>query len=205
MSLGRLIRDRRKAKRLSQARLADLVGVSRAAIGQWEADETAPSRRHAPDLARALELELGAISPLLAPSVIDSTTIRSSVPLMGMDAFVAGEAAPSTAERVSVGPGMPADAVALTVMDASMSPEFSPGDLVIVSRTQKPLAQDVVIALLDGGALMRTYVPRGNDSTGNPVFDLLSTSADYPTVTCNSANGGKVLGVVVSHWRTRIR
>ena len=145
------------------------------------------------------------MSPLLAPSVIDSAPLRGSVPLMGMDAFVPGEGAPSTAERVSVGPGTPPDAVALAVVDASMSPEFSPGDLVIVSRTQKPLAQDVVIALLDGGALMRTYVPRGNDSTGNPVFDLLSTSADYPTVTCNSANGGKVLGVVVSHWRTRIR
>jgi SOS-response transcriptional repressor LexA len=100
---------------------------------------------------------------------------------------------------------MPPDAVALTVMDASMSPEFSAGDLVIVSRSRKPLANDVVIAVVDGGALMRTFVPRGNDSAGNPVFDLLSTSADYPTVTCNSANGGKVLAVVVSHWRTRIR
>ena len=201
MALGKLIRERRQAKRLSQARLAEMVGVSRQTVGQWEDGVTAPSRKHAPMLSNALGIHLGAVSPVLAPGVIDSGEFLPTVPLMGMDAFVKGQSIPAGAPRVSVDDDLPSDAVALRVIDDSMAPDYRPGDLIVVSRETKPIAQDIVIAEINGGAVLRIFSPRGNDSSGKPVFDLLSTSADYPTITCNSSNGGKVLATVVATWR----
>lgn len=103
---------------------------------------------------------------------------------------------------VSVDPDTPADAVAMRVIDDAMAPEIVTGELIVVSKSTRPIANDIVIASVDDGfPLMRRYYPRGLDRSGLPVFDLLSTAPDWPTITCNSANGGKVLAVVVSHIR----
>lgn len=207
MKLGDLIRQRRTELGLSQAELARLIGVSRAAVGQWEGDITAPTRKNMPSVAKALQLQLGVLSPYLTQSVevVDRATLTRNVPLMAWDAFVSGDSDSPDLPRVSVGGDVPPDAIALRVCDDAMSPEISDGDLIVVSRSTTPLDNDVVIAHVDGAGILRKYSPRGVDSTGNPVFDLLSTSADYPTVTCNSRNGHKVLGTVVAHWRVRRR
>ncbi len=43
MSLGNRIKEFRQGKRMSQEKVAELVGVSRQAVTKWEADQTAPS------------------------------------------------------------------------------------------------------------------------------------------------------------------
>lgn len=207
MRIGDLIKQRRLELGLSQAELSRLIGVSRAAVGQWEGHVTAPTRKHMPDVAKALHLQIGALSPFLTQSVelIDRSTLTRNVPLMAWDAFVSGDSDSPDLPRVSVGGDVPADAIALRVCDDAMAPEIADGDLVVVSRTTTPMDGDVVIAHVDGAGILRKYASRGNDSTGSPVFDLLSTSADYPTVTCNNRNGHRVLGTVVAHWRVRRR
>jgi transcriptional regulator with XRE-family HTH domain len=109
MEIAELIRRRRKELHMSQQQLADEVGVSRAAIGQWESGITGPTRKNAPKLAKALQLELSALSYFLAQPVSEVDT--------------------STEGR------------------------------------------------------------------------HLSTSPDWPTITCNSHNPGNILAVVVGHWR----
>ena len=43
MTLGERIKERRQNARLSQEKVAELVGVSRQAVTKWEADQTAPN------------------------------------------------------------------------------------------------------------------------------------------------------------------
>jgi transcriptional regulator with XRE-family HTH domain len=55
MTLGARIRTARQAAGLSQSRLAELMGVTRSACSQWEADTgTAPRRQRLERLARLL-------------------------------------------------------------------------------------------------------------------------------------------------------
>ena len=54
-----------------------------------------------------------------------------------------------------------------------------------------------------GGGLDRSQPqPRGTDAAGAMCFDLLSTNPNDATRTVNSANPGKVLGVVVEIRRS---
>lgn len=43
--------------------MARRIGVSRAAVGKWELDETAPTRKRAPRVAKVLGLSLENMSP----------------------------------------------------------------------------------------------------------------------------------------------
>lgn len=74
MSIHTLIRERRKTLGLSEQKLADLVGVTRGAIQQWEREGgTAPKRAIRPKVAEALGL-----------SVYDLTAAESESPNLGV-------------------------------------------------------------------------------------------------------------------------
>ncbi len=57
-SLGKRIAAAREAKGLSASALARLIGVSRAAVAQWEADETAPTAENLQKISQALDVTL---------------------------------------------------------------------------------------------------------------------------------------------------
>lgn len=57
MSLGNAIRNARIRQRLSTQGLADLLGVSRAAVSQWETGAGKPSAKHRRALAETLGIE----------------------------------------------------------------------------------------------------------------------------------------------------
>lgn len=54
-SWGQRLRDRREAAGLTQAELAEAVGVGQAAVSRWEAGSTAPSVRLLPAIEAALD------------------------------------------------------------------------------------------------------------------------------------------------------
>lgn len=56
--LGRLIREARERRHLSQAGLAEDIGVSQALVSLWELGERIPTFERLPTLARALDLPL---------------------------------------------------------------------------------------------------------------------------------------------------
>jgi transcriptional regulator with XRE-family HTH domain len=58
--------QRRKAVRLSQEALAEIVGVDRSTIGRWEAADTEPQPWYRPKLARALRISVDELAVLLA-------------------------------------------------------------------------------------------------------------------------------------------
>ena len=57
MELKDLIRAARKAKGLSQAALADLIGVNKSAVAQWEIGSTNPSNDSMTALRSVLSIE----------------------------------------------------------------------------------------------------------------------------------------------------
>lgn len=54
MTFGQRIKTYRQQKGLSQEKVAQLVGVSRQAVGKWEADQSAPSTENLLKLAEIL-------------------------------------------------------------------------------------------------------------------------------------------------------
>lgn len=54
MTLGQAIRHVRRSRDMTQAELADKVGVLRESISQWESDRYYPRADFLPELARAL-------------------------------------------------------------------------------------------------------------------------------------------------------
>ena len=57
-TLGSRIREARKRLRFSASEVARQVGVSRAAVGQWETDASEPAAGNLRKLAQILEVEL---------------------------------------------------------------------------------------------------------------------------------------------------
>jgi SOS-response transcriptional repressor LexA len=95
-------------------------------------------------------------------------------------------------------------AFALDVEGLSMTPDFRPGDRIIVDPEIAPNPGDFVIARNGSEqATFKKYRPRGIDSTGNMVFELVPLNDDYPTLRSDTEQL-TVIGVVTEH-RKKLR
>lgn len=54
--IGQMIRDARIRKGMTQADLAETIGVSQGAVGQWEQDMTIPRPKHIVRLSTLLDI-----------------------------------------------------------------------------------------------------------------------------------------------------
>ncbi|ADP17364.1 repressor protein C2 domain protein [Achromobacter xylosoxidans A8] len=88
---------------------------------------------------------------------------------------------------------------ALEIQGDSMSPEFRPGDRIIVDREVCPRPGDFVVAR-NGGyeATFKKYRPRGISETGHEVFELVPLNEDYPTL-YSERQPLIVIGTMVEH------
>lgn len=64
MSIGQNIQTTRTTAKLTQAQLAEAVGVSRQTVAKWEAGETSPDLEHAAILAQVLDTTIDALATL---------------------------------------------------------------------------------------------------------------------------------------------
>lgn len=71
MNLGERLKKRRKAKGLSQEKVAEIIGVSRQAVTKWEADQSTPSSDNLIALASLFQVPL---DELVTGGNIDSST-----------------------------------------------------------------------------------------------------------------------------------
>ncbi|WP_348995941.1 XRE family transcriptional regulator [Achromobacter sp. HNDS-1] len=76
-----------------------------------------------------------------------------------------------------------AHAFALEIVGQSMAPMFTPGDRIIVDQEVCPRPGDFVVAR-NGGyeATFKKFRPRGIDTNGREVFELVPLNDDYPTL-----------------------
>lgn len=222
MNVGDVIREARKRLRWSQIRLGKEVGVTRQSVSAWEKGEAFPSRENAPALAEKLSIPLAAISADPAQLNVEyfqsGTILTKRVPMLtwveaGRGAeVVQSYAADNTHEFAEASFPVSKDSFALRVKGSSMEPEFRDGDVIIVDPTQSPSVGDFVVAELlprgiepgQGDPMLKEYRPRGRDN-GGPAFDLVPLNSEYPTVTVNKANPGRIIGMVVESHRSHQR
>lgn len=95
-------------------------------------------------------------------------------------------------------------AFSLEVEGESMTPEFRPGDRVIIDPELAPNPGDFVVAKNGGDqATFKKYRPRGMGANGNEVFELVPLNDDYATLRSDTDHL-IVIGVMVEH-RKRYR
>jgi transcriptional regulator with XRE-family HTH domain len=211
MTIADLIKSAREAKKWTQADLARAVGVTRNAVTQWEAGESAPKRGRQDAVARALGIPVTAFSPLQLSGVALVDELEQKVvnlPLYKMSAITmrtGGELKLGKSEGYIVANhNFGASCIAARVSDEAMSPLFQMGDEIIIDRSLSPRDKDAVVAGLPGDVLMlRYYKALGQNSRGQEVYELRSTNADYPTIPMDSVKGLCIVGVVVEHRRKR--
>ncbi|MGI4717237.1 MAG: S24 family peptidase [Janthinobacterium lividum] len=90
-------------------------------------------------------------------------------------------------------------AFALDIEGVSMLPEFRPGDRIIVDPEISPNPGDFVVAKNGTAqATFKKYRPRGIDSAGNEIFELVPLNDDYPTLRSDD-HKLIVIGVMTEH------
>lgn len=95
-------------------------------------------------------------------------------------------------------------AFALDVEGLSMAPQFQPGDRIIVDPDLAPNPGDFVVARNGSEqATFKKYRPRGIDSRGEMIFELVPLNEDYPTLRSDNEKL-VVIGVVTEH-RKKLR
>jgi SOS-response transcriptional repressor LexA len=152
MNIHKVIRERRAALGLSQEKLGEMCGVSRAAVQQWEREDgTAPKRTQLPVVAAVLGLT---VAQLMGGSenVQEGPEIRGSVPLisavqagsykMHVDNFHPGDGGE---ERISTTVPVLRHTFALRVSGDSMEPDFKEGAVLIVEPELEAQPGDFVI------------------------------------------------------------
>lgn len=204
------LKNRRLEMKLSQERLAELVGVTRTSIQNWEKDPALggypPHRKYRAALAKALLIEPLKVDLSQNTGVAGLVSISafSTIPSVSLNDLRLGNIKQVLAkagdfvnldERID-------DAFAVTVLDETMSPAYEPGDLVVAQRTLYPQEDDLVIfASKIGPAVLREYHHRGTSKSGDDVFDLKAWDAETPTLTVSSKEQGEIIGVVIEHRR----
>lgn len=210
MKIHEAIRRARERLGISQSELARRVGVSKTAVGKWEDGSTAPNRRRARQVALALGLPPSAID---APWGLELQPTEDNLgthicPVWPWSAYASAaqgeEIDVAGFSQVVVSVREHEKPVALMIESDPMPGIVRPGDIVVV--VQSPLAQrgDLVVAEAGDDIVLRRYEPRGQDSAGQDAYDLTSTNPDLATITVNSSNPGRVLGVVIE-IRRRLR
>lgn len=214
MSLGKQIRDARKAKGLSQERVADALSVKPQAVSQWERNESRPTTDNFIALTNLLGLlpsptfseQERRISP-------NNMQIVRRVPLVNRVAagnwteVVARDLLPPDTIYFEISWKPRGDVFALEIDGESMLPDFTPGDVIIVDTGLEPLPGDCVVAALDQEqeATFKKYRSRGEDDNGEPIIELVPLNPDYPILTISARRPGRIVGTMYEHRKFRRR
>lgn len=215
MSIGKRIAQARKEASLSQQAVADRFGISRAAVAQWESGDTHPGMTKLEGLAQVLDVRLewlatgkgtkrGSDMPASAPVL---PGMHRTAPLLSWNMSPAwperaqpmGGGHVPLMTRVETG----IRAFALAIEDESMSPEFAPGDHVIVDPDVVPQAGDFVVARSTGDEAPSLRLYRALDRDGGETAELVPLNAAWPTRQLDHRQSGRIVGTMVEHRRYR--
>ncbi|ANT66609.1 LexA family protein [Aeromonas hydrophila] len=208
------IKELRKKQGLTQQKLGELVGASRASVSQWESGEHSPSGDYLIALAKVFGvsphwLSTGKGSPELSnvePAVIPQGNHRVPILSYVQAGHWRGMCEQATAfdgslEYVAAGVSVGSCAFGLWVRGTSMEPDFKEGDLLIVDPDEAPKAGDFVIAKNGSEeATFKKYRSRGEYDDGRPRFELVPLNDDHETLSTDHTSI-TIIGVVVEHRR----
>ena len=205
-TLGARLERARSGRGLTQQDVGDHFGITSQAISQWEQDRTRPSTGRLRALADLFAVSLDwlldgaeqAERPLLLP-VID--VVQAGHWSEVADPYAAG----AGGDYIAPDEPVSGQAFVLEIEGRSMTPEFEPGDRVIIDPVVPPRPGDFVVAKLDGeeSATFKKYRLRRQDDRGREVIDLVPLNPDWPTLTLDESNPGRIVGTMVEHRRYR--
>lgn len=156
MTAGTRIKELRKKAKLSQQAVADFVGVSRAAVTQWEGDLTKPNGASLHSLAKLFTCDTDYI---LYGEGRDSLEIVNTFEVPLISSVAAGTWSEGLRERpetyVPVTERFPDGSYALRVSGDSMTDPEGPvsipdGSVVIVVPEYDAISGRIVVAMLEG-------------------------------------------------------
>lgn len=216
MTMGDRVKRRRQELGISVKELAKTAGISATALYDLERGDTDKSTSTAA-LAyalgvNALWLEEGRGPKLAGKSnveVVQAGTRRVPV-ISHVQAGNWLEAADPYApgygeEQITTDVQLSGNGFALRLRGNSMEPGFAEGDMVIIDPGLSPLPGDFVVAKNGSDeATFKKYRPRGRDSSGREVFELVPLNPDYATLRSDQ-EPITIVGVMVEHRRYRKR
>jgi len=92
---------------------------------------------------------------------------------------------------------------ALEIDGLSMTPDFQPGDRVIIDPEISPNPGDFVVAKNSAKeATFKKYRARGIDGNGNMIFELVPLNPDFETMR-SDVEHLEIIGVMVEHRKKR--
>lgn len=208
-SSGERIRARRKALQLTQQTLAKGIGVSHVAVSQWEKEETVPRGENLLRLAEWLQCTAAWIidgdGEVFSPAARAAPV--ATVPLISLaqaSAWLSEQRLllqqQATRFLYSDSPLSEA-ALAVTVEDQAMQPDYRAGDVLIFDPQLQPQPGDVVLALHAGVALVRIYRLQ-NQHNDEQNFSLRPLNDDFPQLH-SEQTGLEIIGTLMELRRYR--
>lgn len=199
-----------------QARFAEIVGISPSQA--WQIAGSTPVRGIGSKMAARIEQAFGKPAgwldwpddtpPFFALSEVGakSAPIGRKVPVINyvqagqltdIGAHFCGEAL----EYLLTDIPLSDRAFGLEIRGLSMSPQFAPGDKIIVDQEVTPKPGSFVVAMNGGDeATFKKYRPRGLDANGNEVFELVPLNEDFPSF-YSDRQELVIIGTMVEHRR----
>jgi len=225
VSVADQIRSGRLAKGFSQEQLAELLGVSRTAIINWENPEKAPQNLKPHiiiELARILGKPRSAFTRFGGDAAATTGDMcRHAIVLLSWEDLkhvaVGGNVRKDVIRKpdfIEVSEDISQKALAFSIKDDSMEPEFHASDEIIIDPDLKPGSSDdfVLVRLKNGEHLFRRYRPRASRANFKvwvtlPItsqsYDLVAENPEWSTVSVTSQSPASILGTMVEHRRKR--
>jgi len=208
-TIGERLREARENKSLDQATLAAKVGIVTRTLQRWEKGEQVPDGLYITKIAKVASVQASWLltgegemyaAPVRPDNVYPLTPSgRRKVHLVDLpliSAVPAGKVATMfhpdyVDDYVTVDDVKDPGAFALKVKGNSMSPRIEDGDLILVDYAKEPLPGDIVVALINGAAVVKKYLrPEGQ-------LILRSANPKYTDIEVKETDQFQIAGVVL--------
>jgi transcriptional regulator with XRE-family HTH domain len=217
-ALGRDLKRARKAKGLTQADVAEALGITVQAISQWETGKTDPTRFNLMALndLLAFEIDPKALKLDYTTRMDDEERPKLVAPLVPwqnperwhrFDRDAIEEDWTDFTDTAETNYEVKWDAVgdvyALILRGREAIAPFNPNDVIIIDTGRAPEKNDFVVAEAEaivGAAFLAIYRPLGVDENRVPVFDL-ERPKNGSTISIDAKHPGRVIGTVREHRR----
>ena len=226
MSLGKRIREKRKAQGLTLQQLGDVFGVTRSSVSDWESGKTRPDQDKLVKLAQVLgttlqdllsdsgqksvvipELKTSKPATLIEQNVSGIHRAAGALPVISwVQAGEWGEIVdnfqPGDAEEWIVCPFPNSDFILKVVGESMYNPggelSFRDGDYISVSANKEPLHRSLVIAKRtnDQSATFKQLLIE-NDG----VILLHALNPAWPNRYMEVDQHTRIVGVITGQWR----
>ena len=178
-----VLKNLREQRKISQAGLAQRLGVGQSAVGTWESGRSLPSSATMQKLASFFDVSvdyLYGVSEVKNPAKPGSLRIpvlgdvAAGIPIEAITDIVDYEEIDSTLAKTG-------DFFGLRIKGASMEPRMREGDVVIVRKQDTAESGETVVVLVNGDSATVKKIKYGSAGITllptNPSFDPIFYSA----------------------------